>query len=105
MLRLTRYPGIIRGSGCMDRRQAQMTVTDRTVAVLPMKTYTSRLLVAIALLMWVGVAQAQDRHRSFDASPGERLVLDLETGGEIATAKKFKTENQLSFQSQLLCCL
>ena len=83
MLRLTRYPGLIRGSGCMDLRQARMTVTDRTVAVLPMKTYTSCLLSAIALLLWVGVAQAQDRHRSFDASPGERLVLDLETGGEI----------------------
>lgn len=56
---------------------------DNSPATNQMKTVFRSFLSAAALFLLAGTLQAQDISRSFDASPGGRLVLDLETGGEI----------------------
>ena len=48
-----------------------------------MKTLFRSFLGLAALLFWAGTLQAQDISRTFDASSGGQLVLDLETGGTI----------------------
>jgi len=52
-------------------------------AVITMKTLFRSFLGLAALLFFAGTLQAQDISRTFDVSSGGRLVLDLETGGEI----------------------
>lgn len=66
------YPHILRRLG-----------RNRSAASINMKTIVRSFLGCAALLFWVGTLQAQDISRTIEASPGRRLVLDLETGGTI----------------------
>jgi DUF4097 and DUF4098 domain-containing protein YvlB len=52
-------------------------------AAINMKILFRSFLGLATLLFWAGTLQAQDISRTFDASPGGRLVLDLGTGGTI----------------------
>ena len=64
-----------------------------------MKTILRTVLFALFLMGTSAAIQAQDLNRTFQASPDGKLVLDLETGGDIVI--RGWSRNEVSFKVQI----
>jgi DUF4097 and DUF4098 domain-containing protein YvlB len=67
----------------IDSIIVRVPITCRQPAAVPMKSIRVFLLCTTAFLFWVSSLHAQDISRSFDVSPGSKLVLTLKTGGDV----------------------
>lgn len=67
----------------IDSITVRVPITCRQPAAVPMKSIRVFLLCTTAFLFWVSSLHAQDINRSFDVSPGSKLVLTLKTGGDV----------------------
>lgn len=67
----------------IDSITVRVPITCRQPAAVPMKSIRVFLLCTTAFLFWVSSLHAQDISRSFDVSPGSKLVLTLKTGGDV----------------------